>query len=96
MFLRGQSYQELCADWLKSEMRLLAPPTDLIGAVVRNMRFTRAPAVLLVPEWHRHSWYRPALDISMTVCPLPLPPEEVWAGTHRLNPAWRLLLLEIV
>jgi hypothetical protein len=36
VFLRRQCYQELAADWLKSEMRLLCPPTDLIGAVVRS------------------------------------------------------------
>jgi hypothetical protein len=79
VFLRRQCYQELAADWLKSEMRLLCPPTDLIRAVVRNLRLTGAPAVLLVPDWPRQSWYKPALDISTTVCPLPLPPEEVLA-----------------
>jgi hypothetical protein len=95
VFLRRQCYRELAADWLKSEMRLLCPPTDLIGAVVRKLRLKGAPAVLLVPDWPRQSWYRPALDISTTLCPLPLPTEEVWAGTHRLNAAWRLLLFEI-
>jgi hypothetical protein len=77
VFLRRQCYQELAADWLKSEMRLLCLPTDLIGAVVRKLRLTGAPAVLLAPDWPRQSLYRPALDISTTVCPLPLLPEEV-------------------
>jgi hypothetical protein len=35
VFMRRQCYQELVADWLKSEMRLLCPPTDMIGAVLR-------------------------------------------------------------
>jgi hypothetical protein len=34
---------------------------DLIEAVVRKLRLTGAPAVLLVPDWPRQSWYRPAL-----------------------------------
>jgi hypothetical protein len=50
-FLRRKCYQELAADWPKSEMRLLCPPTGLIGALVRKLRLTGAPAVLLVPDW---------------------------------------------
>jgi hypothetical protein len=67
VFLRRKCYQKLTAHWLKSEMRQLYPPTDLIGAVARKLRLTGAPAVLLVPDWPRQSWYRPALDIRTTV-----------------------------
>jgi hypothetical protein len=35
------------------------------------------------------------MDMSTTVLRLPLPPEEVWTGTRRLNPSWSLLLLEV-
>jgi hypothetical protein len=66
VFLRRQCYQELAAAWIKSEMRLLCPPTDLTGAVMRKLRLTGDPEVLLVHDWPRQSWYRPALDISTT------------------------------
>jgi hypothetical protein len=80
VFLRRQCYQELAVAWLKSEIRLLCPPTDLTGAVVRKLMLTGDLEVLLVHDWPRKSWYRPALDIITTVLPLKLPPEKVWAG----------------
>jgi hypothetical protein len=33
--------------------------------------------------------------MSTKVHRLPLPPEELWTGTRRLNPSWRLLLIEM-
>jgi hypothetical protein len=35
------------------------------------------------------------MDMSTKVHRLPLPPEEAWTGTRRLNPSWRLLRLEV-
>jgi hypothetical protein len=42
-----------------------------------------------------NTWYQPAMDMSTKVHRLLLAPEEVWTGTRRLNPSWRLLLLEV-
>jgi hypothetical protein len=33
--------------------------------------------------------------MSTKVHRLPLPPEEVWTGTRRLNSSWRFLLVEV-
>jgi hypothetical protein len=35
------------------------------------------------------------MDMSTKVHRLPLPPQEVLTGTRRLNPFWRLLLIEV-
>jgi hypothetical protein len=35
------------------------------------------------------------MDMSTKVHRLPLAPEEVWTGARRLNPSWRLLLIEV-
>jgi hypothetical protein len=43
VFLRRQCHAELAAAWRATdETRLLCPPTDLLAAVVRNLRLTRA------------------------------------------------------
>jgi hypothetical protein len=96
VFLRRHCHTELASRWLATEeTRLLCPPTDLLVAVVRKLRFTRAPALFLMPEWPRQSWYQAALDLSIKTHRFPLVPVDVWSGTHRLNPSWRLLMLEI-
>jgi hypothetical protein len=64
-------------------------------AVVRKLRISKAPALLLMPEWPRQAWYQPEMDMSTKVNRLPLPPEEVWTGTRRLISSWLLLLLEV-
>jgi hypothetical protein len=47
------------------------------------------------PDWPRQAWHQPAMDMTTKVHRLPLPPEEVWTGKRRLNPSWRLLLIEV-
>jgi hypothetical protein len=96
VFLRRQCHAELAAAWRATdETRLLCPPTDLLAAVVRNLRLTRAPAILLMPDWPRQSWYQATRDLSTRTHRLPLAPADIWTGTHRLNSSWRLLMLEI-
>jgi hypothetical protein len=95
VFLRRQCHNELASHWSREETRLLCPPVELMAAVVRKLRISKAPALLLMPDWPRQSWYQPAMYMSIKVLRLPLPPEEVWTGTRRLNPSWRLLLLEV-
>lgn len=94
-FLRQQAYTELAAEWDPSEVRMLCPPVDLLSATVRKLRATGAPALLLMPDWPRQSWYAPALRLARRVQPLDLPPSQVWAAHRTLNPRWRLLLLDI-
>jgi hypothetical protein len=96
VFLRRQCHAELASAWRATdETRLLCPPTDLQAAVVPKLKLTRAPAFLLMPDWPRQSWHQAALDLSTKMHRLPLPPADVWTGTRRLNPAWRLLMLDI-
>jgi hypothetical protein len=64
-----------------------------MAAMVRMLRISKAHA--LMPDWPRQAWYQPAIDMSTKVHRLQLAPEEVWTGTRRLNPSWRLLLIEV-
>jgi hypothetical protein len=96
VFLRRQCHAELSsAGRATDENRLVCPLTDLLAAVVRKWRLTRAPALLLMPDWPRQSWHQAALDLSTKMHRLPLPPADAWTGTRRLNSAWCLLMLEI-
>jgi Reverse transcriptase (RNA-dependent DNA polymerase) len=95
VFMRRQVFAELGADWDREQTRLLCPPVDLIGAVVRKLRLTKAPAMLLIPNWPLQPWYQPAIDLAGAVTKLPAPPEETWEAKRTMNPAWRLLLLEV-
>jgi hypothetical protein len=95
VFLRRQCHNELASHWSREETQLLCPPVELMAAVVRKIRISKAPALLLTPDWPRQAWYQPAIDMSTNVHRLPLAPEEVWTGTRRLNPSWRLLIIEM-
>jgi hypothetical protein len=66
-----------------------------MAAVVRKIRISKAPALLLMPDWPRQSWYQPAMDITTKVRCLPLAPEEVWTETRPLNPSWFVQLPEV-
>jgi hypothetical protein len=95
VFLRRKCHNELESHWSREETRMLCPPVELMAAVVRKLRISKAPALLLMPDWPRQAWYQPALDMSTIVHLLPLAPKEVWTETRRLNPSWRLLLIEV-
>jgi hypothetical protein len=66
-----------------------------MAEVVGKLRISKAPDLILMPEWPRQAWYQPAMDMSTKVHRLPLSPEEVCSGTRRLNPSWRLLLIKV-
>jgi hypothetical protein len=95
VFLRLQCHNELASHWSRKEKRLLCPPVELMAAVVRKQRISKAHTLLLMPDWPRQAWYQPAMDMSTKMHRLPLPPDEVWTGTRRLKTSWRLLLLEV-
>jgi Reverse transcriptase (RNA-dependent DNA polymerase) len=95
VFERKQAFHELAVRWSTDETRLLCPPLDLVGAVVRKLRMTQAPAVLLVPDWPAQQWYREAITMATTITKLPLSPEEIWEAGRTLNPKWGLLMLEV-
>jgi hypothetical protein len=82
----------MAGDWRDS---VAVPATDLPAAVVRKLRLTHAPALLFMPDWPRQSWHQASLDLGTKMHRLPLPPADVWMRTHRRNPEWRLLMLEI-
>jgi hypothetical protein len=94
VYRKMQAWRELQMPWPRHQVRVLCPPVDLIGPVVRKLQETRAPAVLLIPDWPKQPWHRPALAISRRWETLPLPPEKIWEGARTLNPRWRLLILE--
>jgi len=52
---RKQAFAELARVWEPGEMRLLCPPVDLIMATVHKLEQTKAPAVLLIPDWPRQA-----------------------------------------
>jgi hypothetical protein len=78
VFLRRQCHAELASAWRATdETQFLCPPTDLLAAVVRKLRLTRVPALLLMPDWPRQSWHQAALDLSANMHRLPLSPADV-------------------
>jgi hypothetical protein len=96
VFLRRQCHAELASAWRATDgTRFLCPPINLLAAAVRKLRVTCAPALLLMSDWPRQSWHQAARDLSTKMHRLPIPLADVLTGTRRLNPAWRLLMLEI-
>jgi hypothetical protein len=57
VFLRRQFRNELASHWSREETRLLCPPVELMAAVVRKLRISKAPALLLMPDCPRQAWY---------------------------------------
>lgn len=94
-YLRRAFMDELQKEWDRETVRLLCPPVDLIGATVRKLALTKAPALLLIPDWPRQPWHQAAIHLATRVERLEQPPTEVWAAQRKLNPQWRLLQLEI-
>lgn len=92
---RKQAYAELASEWNRQEMRLLCPPIDLISATLHKLEETRAPAVLVIPDWPRQAWHGRALGMASRVQRLPQPAKAVWVGRRRVNAAWKALMLEV-
>lgn len=93
--LRKIMLEELEQPWDDGTVRVLCPPVDLIMPTVNKLARTKASAVLLIPDWRRQAWHQAALQLCQRWRPLPEAPAEVWEAQRRLNPAWRLLELEI-
>lgn len=95
VFMRKIVLEELERPWDDGMVRLLCPPVDLIMATVNKLARSKAPAILLIPDWPRQAWHQAAKHLSKRWRRLPHAPEEVWEAQRRLNPSWRLLELEI-
>lgn len=94
VFMRKLALEELERPWNDGMVRLLCPPVDLIMATINKLARSKAPAILLIPDWPRHAWNQAAKHLCQRWRRLPHPPEEVWEAQRRLNPSWRLLELE--
>jgi hypothetical protein len=55
VFLRRQCHNELASYWSREETRLFCPPVEPMAAVVRKLRISKAPALLLMPDWPRQA-----------------------------------------
>lgn len=53
--------EELQRPWRRDEVRLLCPPVDLLMETVNNLARTKAPEILLMPDWPRQAWYQAAI-----------------------------------
>lgn len=95
VFLRRQAFKELSEDWSKEDVRLLCPPVELITPTLLKLQQTRAPALLLIPDWPRQPWHSAATRMASRVDRLEAPPEDIWEAHRKMNPSWRLLLLEL-
>jgi hypothetical protein len=85
-----QCHNELASHWSREVTRLFCPSVVLMAAVMRKLRISKTLALLLMPDWQRQAWYQPSIGMRTKVHFLPLPREEVWTGTRRLNTFWRL------
>ena len=95
VFRRRQAFDELQQPWDKSGVRLLYPPIDLITATLQKLEVSRAPAMLLTPDWPRQGWYWRACRMASKVTPLDQAAPDIWEPYRKVNPKWRLLLLEL-
>lgn len=57
MILRRLCFQALNERWSTDEVRLLCTPVGLITATFIELPQTKAPAILLLPDWLRQMWY---------------------------------------
>lgn len=87
--------EELQRAWTLDETLVLCPPPDLIPAVLRKLNQTRAPALLLIPEWKRQSWYAAAMRMADSWEKLEAPGSDVWTAKGKVNPNWRLIVLTV-
>ncbi len=94
-FQRRQTMQELGRRWGKEKIRLLCPPVDLIAPVVTKLRLSGSPAMLMIPDWPRQPWHRPALNLAQRVHRIEAPPATIWTAARKMNEAWRILILEV-
>jgi hypothetical protein len=76
VFLRRQCLNELASHWSREEPRLLCPPVELMAAVVRKLRISKASALLLMSDRPRQAWYQPAMDMSTKMLRLPPSPNK--------------------
>lgn len=61
MYARYRVYRELRNPWEVSHIQVLHPPPDLAAAIVRRLRLSHVPAVLLLPDWPGQAWIQEAL-----------------------------------
>lgn len=92
---RRQAMEELDQPWSRGQVRLLSPPTDLITPTIVKLRQTRAPAVLLIPDWPRQQWHQAAMQLATSVTRLPYPADMAFEGFRTINPKWQMLMLEV-
>jgi hypothetical protein len=95
VYARQRAYEELASTWSPLEVRMLCPPVDLLAPIVRKIRRTRAPTILLMPEWPVQPWHIAAMHLANRSLLLEQNPSEVWVGHRVLNPKWKLRLLEM-
>lgn len=95
VFNRHQCLHDLNDNWNPNELRLLCPPVDLITPVLVKLRQTRAPAILLIPDWPRQPWHQAAVQMANKATKLPAVGEQAFSGRRSINPKWRWLQLEI-
>lgn len=68
---------ELDHPWTTEETLVLYPPPDLITPVVRRLRLTGAPALLIIPGCPPQQWHQAALQLSSHWERLEAPPSRV-------------------
>lgn len=60
-----------------------------------KLQETLPPAILVIPDWPRQIRHQTAFHMSGRVEVVEASAKEEWTARRRLNPKWRLLLLEI-
>jgi hypothetical protein len=93
-YTRRRVLEEIGSHWEREQTRVLCPPVDLIPVVLRKIQTTRAPVILLFPDWSTQSWYATAIRLASRTTLLSQKPAECWIEHRSLNPAWRVRLAE--
>ena len=93
-FLRRQAWEQLASPWDTDKVRLLCPPVDLISPTLRKLQTMKDPAAVDT-ELAATAVAASSSGNGIQSTELKANPAEIWAAQRRLNPFWRLLLLEI-
>lgn len=81
--------------WGDGRARLWNPPFDFLPLVVRKIQQEGGQGVLLAPFWPAQAWFERLRRLANTIHILDAPAEDQFSTSKSLNPAWRLVVVEI-
>lgn len=88
VYARRHAFEELQRQWNPNEIQVLYPPPDLAMATVRRLHLSKAPAILLLPDWPQQAWFQAAAHLCTASYLAPGTGSAVLTGHRLINPGW--------